>query len=32
MSYEDWEESIKLVLYFLIIVFLIYHVTDWIWR
>lgn len=32
MSYEDWEESVKLIIYFLIVVFLTYHVTDWIWR
>ena len=32
MSYEDWEGAIKLIIYFLITIFLTYHVIDWIWR
>jgi hypothetical protein len=32
MNYEDWEESVKLIVYFIIVVFLAYHIADWIWR
>lgn len=32
MNYEDWEEALKLVGYFVIFIFLLYHLVDWIGR